>query len=981
MIDNKIWKDSTDLLIKATSSLKPGEMIKVETFRLTDCMSALEIMDTKMDSGLFSQESVGNIDDPLSLHQALWIIDELFNLEIMYYRGDNIAQTLYSSIYYSVEYEQSAKIIDNIRSLLKLNDFNPKNFITNSIIFPYIITTAKCVELTLDELRRFNIYEDEDFSMKLFGKNYWGQISPEESLSLLQDSITYLEKNHNLIKSTLVPYSEQANMVPEVLDQTEEHQNINFDIIEQIILRLKLKKHFLSSLICLQFKKIKRDPEFVTLSQTELNSTESYLETIMKSYTHNPTDPTNSKIDAFDNSFIRKLSCDMPIRRLAIHTPAECLDLFKTLIHELYLIKPFLNLKSIDELMEFSVAFSQRKVLAFPYTRSLLQSLICSDNVFLLKYHILDFVRSSVSNNVGHIAFTLIRTYYNEYSQKDNEHTDTKKLTELTNLEKKIDEFVSLYTVPLLNAIKSYYQNRQRQRRVQARMLVDIEYMQTKAEELDEDIHKFLGPNSKLPSQFVSSENGIPNIYLFSNSVYITKLQIIESMLKMGFSLNVYQQYEFPLVFWYLGSIFEVHYRCLERIGLINRAVKFRFGSDILDQFLTSFAQNPNSSYLSNASHLQDSLYFMDDSIKNSINKDLSLFEREEFKALNDIENLISPRMSFVEAQKQISFGFYIFTEILSCIKIIPIPWNRFLDKNTEKLVETIRNLNTKSTSKGSKKKSKSGNKNTSLHKNEKDDKDMEFLINAAENIVNCKYQESGARGNARFHLRFRCLQRLGSPIPNTYEEFASSFREIFTGLSIKKLLLHSQNSFRNASKILENLAGTKTSASNQHSEYFVDQINSMRKLCIANILSITKFLNNGNVLLPGNSIVLDSTVINIYESFDNLHNVTLSLLKTKLAKQLEIIVKDSKKEQNKGDSRDLMDYLAELSLSETPKNTKKAIKNDNINNDISKSDNELILKTLHLFSLTNWECEFSYKYHKLWPCINLTSIQKKDKI
>ncbi|KAJ1644102.1 N-alpha-acetyltransferase, non-catalitic subunit, partial [Dispira simplex] len=75
------WTDIRGILQDATSELRVGELIMATNFDLFDCMSALEIMDPKMDSGLKTDEDTQasdyRCDVPLSAAQTLWVVDQL----------------------------------------------------------------------------------------------------------------------------------------------------------------------------------------------------------------------------------------------------------------------------------------------------------------------------------------------------------------------------------------------------------------------------------------------------------------------------------------------------------------------------------------------------------------------------------------------------------------------------------------------------------------------------------------------------------------------------------------------------------------------------------------------------------------------------------------------------------------------------------------------------------------------------------------
>ncbi|KAH9653357.1 MAK10 [Citrus sinensis] len=110
--DNTVWADISPLLDAACKELGDGEMIHGENFNLFAAMSALEIMDPKMDSGIVSKycsldEAIedGAAPVPLShdktidVQSIIDIMDHLLACEATWHSGHSLAQTVFSCIY------------------------------------------------------------------------------------------------------------------------------------------------------------------------------------------------------------------------------------------------------------------------------------------------------------------------------------------------------------------------------------------------------------------------------------------------------------------------------------------------------------------------------------------------------------------------------------------------------------------------------------------------------------------------------------------------------------------------------------------------------------------------------------------------------------------------------------------------------------------------------------------------------------------
>jgi len=101
------WVDITSLCDLAVSGMKVGEMVESSTFRLYDAMSAIEIMDPKMDTGFRSNEDMtlekakasGLIGSALDDEVLAGVMDHLLMYFLLWLDGHTIIQTCFSCLY------------------------------------------------------------------------------------------------------------------------------------------------------------------------------------------------------------------------------------------------------------------------------------------------------------------------------------------------------------------------------------------------------------------------------------------------------------------------------------------------------------------------------------------------------------------------------------------------------------------------------------------------------------------------------------------------------------------------------------------------------------------------------------------------------------------------------------------------------------------------------------------------------------------
>ncbi|XP_047942690.1 N-alpha-acetyltransferase 35, NatC auxiliary subunit-like [Salvia hispanica] len=106
------WFDVSSLLHRASKDLRNDELITGDDFNLFAAMSALEIMDPKMDSGIVStyysvDEAIENgaapiplsIDRTSDIQCVIDIMDHFLACEATWHKGGSLAQTVFSCIY------------------------------------------------------------------------------------------------------------------------------------------------------------------------------------------------------------------------------------------------------------------------------------------------------------------------------------------------------------------------------------------------------------------------------------------------------------------------------------------------------------------------------------------------------------------------------------------------------------------------------------------------------------------------------------------------------------------------------------------------------------------------------------------------------------------------------------------------------------------------------------------------------------------
>lgn len=174
------WADCFKTLKENAEELEVGQLCHTDQFNLYDSISALELMDPKMDTGLDLHLSVTrpikSLQDAVELglpmagfrHSDLvGIFDRLLALLVAWLNGNSLAQTVLTCLY--------------LHDPLRVEDERLKAF---------CIAVLKIVELVMDMVALVDVYEEEDYQSTLYGFSLCSQFDAEQATDLLAKVMT-----------------------------------------------------------------------------------------------------------------------------------------------------------------------------------------------------------------------------------------------------------------------------------------------------------------------------------------------------------------------------------------------------------------------------------------------------------------------------------------------------------------------------------------------------------------------------------------------------------------------------------------------------------------------------------------------------------------------------------------------------------------------------------------------------------------------
>lgn len=236
--DGTVWADVSPLLSAACNELRDGELIHGENFSLFAAMSALEIMDPKMDSGMENSryQSVDEAIDsgaapvPLSFDKTtdvlriIDVMDHLLACEATWHKGHSLAQTVFSCIY-----------------LLRLDRTSP-----HALLHSFCRIVRATCNGVISVVSEGRTHEEEDLFIMAFGLPLGGE-KDEGCLSTLNAVEETLCRQ---LRSCKAPAGK--NRVVEDLEPLQTNPDLEEGLCRALLCRLRFRKHFYHLLMCMR---------------------------------------------------------------------------------------------------------------------------------------------------------------------------------------------------------------------------------------------------------------------------------------------------------------------------------------------------------------------------------------------------------------------------------------------------------------------------------------------------------------------------------------------------------------------------------------------------------------------------------------------------------------------------------------------------------------------------------------------------------
>nr|XP_043622884.1 N-alpha-acetyltransferase 35, NatC auxiliary subunit [Erigeron canadensis] len=371
--DQTVWTDVSILLNSACNDLQDGELINGENFNLFAAMSALEIMDPKMDSGIVCKyysvdEAIENGAAPIPLsqnktadvHCIIDVMDHLVSCEATWHKGHSLAQTVFSCLY------------------LLRPDITSSHALLNSYC-TVLRSTCNAVISVVSDTRT---HEEEDLFTITSGLPL-KKDGDEKCLSILNVIEETVSRQLNACKSP----SHKKRAVEDI-EPLQENLDLEEGYCKAVLCRLRFRKHFYHALVCLrraQGRGLDSARKHIASCLVELHSilkSEEFLRSnsrygMCEDGKENSTTASGCQPIGFDPTLNSRLSAPAPPRAIKLLCWKKAVEYFKKLLHDLDVVCANPVESSYEGSLQFVVEF--QKLLPDLVARSHLQFLLVQD--------------------------------------------------------------------------------------------------------------------------------------------------------------------------------------------------------------------------------------------------------------------------------------------------------------------------------------------------------------------------------------------------------------------------------------------------------------------------------------------------------------------------------------------------------------------------------------------------------------------------
>ncbi|XP_046490624.1 N-alpha-acetyltransferase 35, NatC auxiliary subunit [Neodiprion pinetum] len=514
------WVDITNDFFSSVQSLELGELLHDELFGLFEAMSAIEMMDPKMDAGMLCNRGNSKpysfkqaVDsgalklDNLTLAEVIGIIDSTYSCIVSWLEGHSLAQTVFTNLYL----HQPGQILD-------------KSLRT----FCYAI--YKIIEIIKDCINKAMVFEEEDFQSVTYGYRLQQDITEQKTIAMLKEVEEELHR-----KSRIKPVDDESNR--------------EYNDALALYARIRFTKMFYQTLSLMGRKE--QLHQNLADCQRLLSNCSDMMQVMIKTVSRGVKADElcdHPNIMGFDPMVNQRLLPPTFPRYTKIKPRSEALEYIDELLNRLKTVSKITGYTSFHGALDFFLEFSRQSPCIL--SRSMLQIvyLPLTNRVFGTQ-SFGDVLRDAARAFIAPPALMPKITLLQNHQAKDY-----------------VDGFLGHCVCLFGSLVQLSGHNRARQRDKLAHLLEDFAALQDEAERVDSYLHTLS----------LKSDTPRPHLAYFGTWILYHTLRVMVMYLLSGFELELYSVHEYHYIFWYL---YEFLYGWL--MSAITRADSFLMEQDI----------------------------------------------------------------------------------------------------------------------------------------------------------------------------------------------------------------------------------------------------------------------------------------------------------------------------------------------------------------------------------------------------------------
>lgn len=506
------WVDVTEDFRSACSVLKMDELVHDDLFGLFDAMSAIEIMDPKMDAGMVCKNSGREILQFKDAVEAgklkvkdftpaelLGIVDELLACFITWLDGHSLIQTVFVCLY-----------------------THDTSLIEDPILQAICISVLKLVDVVRNIVGRAKVYEEEDFQTLSYSFKIGMEVTDLRISGMLREAEEEISRQ---IKAKIGTPQETGHSI---------------DALKGVKQRLKIWRAFYCALITFEkpdVSEVSKAKEWLTSAVKaipEAVKTIDLGEQVTKVCKDGET--AEYSMIGFDSLVNHRLLPPSFPRETNVVERREAMSYMEELIERLLHVAGVPESANYHALLKFVSEFSKKSPCVL--SRSVLQLLVYHNGRVFGKIKMSDMLRETIKNFNCTPVLADMSLFSGNQEAKDI-----------------ATAFLGKASMAMLSLLHAHGHNRARQRERLGDILEELGNLQDEADKADSELNVIMQ----------SIDNKRQHLACFGSWVLYHTLKVMVEYILLGFELGLFNPHEFHYVYWYLDFLSAWGINCLSR--------------------------------------------------------------------------------------------------------------------------------------------------------------------------------------------------------------------------------------------------------------------------------------------------------------------------------------------------------------------------------------------------------------------------------